>query len=919
MQNVDFRFYLNFKNDNTGRIEIAEPAAFDGANFTLAQERGKWGRDITFGSKDVELHFMDGLFDPTPTPLQLPDGTVVNFLTHGLPFLFHYYRVYGFESRIEFIVNVNGTDFTVGLLLMQMAETDLVSYLRCAVVQQLERAKIKRQSDTKIDVFSITDLNLNPIVPVSTKRILLKAKPLAQISEWSSESNIYKIGIGWYSAFFKNIVTSGIQDTLSSVSSNLTYASGDWQGRDKDGAFQFNLTEGEVLKLVYATQTLTNLTVNLNIEADISWWGGSIEPTGLDLRFCYIIMNSVPAQFQENFDARNYEILFDIPFSTPVGTLSINQTIIHQSQISLISGTTLYGFFTVLFQNDADNTIGNLQAFAAQQFRMSTISSGLSIDVTSTAVDSVINGVRYIDLLKQAPKAINGMNLVAPRWDVGGEYYDQYCFNGKLIRQFVNEPFYVTFKELFEGIEEVAGNPQITPTEVFAGVYQDFYPNREIAAYHQAPDTEFKYPQFNPQYALKVLEYKYSNYEKSNTSENTLDSVHTEAQWKFPSDSVDNTKKIDVPHIRDPFSIEAARRQGIMTKPTTSVDTDDNLMIIDVVALPPGSTGTLTAVLMMQVLDSGALQILNGSGEDSDVRFDWTLLGFNYYSYVYITAGVNQGAYTVIAMTNSVLTLQGSAVTFTGSGLITLQYPLDNVQYVNRTSQGFTQISNLASGSNFSNLNYTIRHNLKYWEPYMATSCQYNPQGIILNTFFKNNGDLITQFGTGAVYKENENISVSSLAPAILSPRFIERLRLAVSFEDAVLMFEDMQRVYPDGTTGGFIRTPNSEGGMVRIYPTELDYVWATGTLAITGEVRADSVSNTLAINSLTNGFIEINKVGYDPIILANEWYRIAAGNLTLYDSNEIPLSNPTEISLVLVNGISYNTEQDLATVLSLL
>jgi hypothetical protein len=102
----------------------------------------------------------------------------------GLFNLLDYYKTYGFESEVEFILKKNGVTFTVGLLDFQMAKTDLLTYFECKVIQENNRAIINRRSDINVDVFSDKDLDLNTITPLTTENILLKAKPVLQVSEW---------------------------------------------------------------------------------------------------------------------------------------------------------------------------------------------------------------------------------------------------------------------------------------------------------------------------------------------------------------------------------------------------------------------------------------------------------------------------------------------------------------------------------------------------------------------------------------------------------------------------------------------------------------------------------------------------------------------------------------------------------------
>ena len=183
----DLTFYLNFKNDNFGEIQITEVVKFDGASFTVEQDKDRYGRDISFGNEEVSLVFYDGLYDTTVNPLQLPSGSIVYNLTMGLDFLLDYYKRFGFESEVEFIIKKDNVVFTVGILDFQLARTDQLTFFECKIIQENNRAIINRRKDTNIDVFSSKDLDNNDIDPLSTVNILLKAKPLTQISNWGSQ------------------------------------------------------------------------------------------------------------------------------------------------------------------------------------------------------------------------------------------------------------------------------------------------------------------------------------------------------------------------------------------------------------------------------------------------------------------------------------------------------------------------------------------------------------------------------------------------------------------------------------------------------------------------------------------------------------------------------------------------------------
>ena len=852
----NFTFYLNFKNDATGLVEITEPVKFDGASFTVEQDKGRYGRDISYGNEEVSLEFYEGTFD--------------NGLTMGLTKLLDCYKNYGFESEVEFILKQNGTTFTVGILDFQMAKTDLITFFECKVIQENNRAIIKRRNDINVDVFSDKDLDLNPITPLATENILLKAKPVVQLSQWLSDD------FGAFAGRIPPAVNTAIQVVKSNVENTLTPFS-----VGSSGGF---LNYCNDFRYVYALNNLTN--VKLKIDVDIDFHYETELGTG-----------SSSAGF------KLYYAIFDYP--AVLSPFPLNVVIYDKT----ITGTTIEDFnITTVFNVGIDNIpVGkSLSIFfdldwdTAHLDRTFFNFKKINIDITgtSTAIDSVIKGVRYIDLFKQNIKSISGLTVDAPRFDIAGEFYEQFAFNGKLIRQYNNKPFYVNFKDLTEGLQEVNADFQINDNNVFLGKYDDFYTNNDLGGYLQAPDNEF-ISNFNERYTINSFDYAYKTFEENKDEANTVDGIHTKANFLLPNKLVENTKKIEVNHIRDPFAIESARRQGINTKESTSLDNDDKLFLIDVYPLPSGSMGGFGAKLLMR-LNDGKLEILNNTLNGDGTPFNWTLLGFNLGSNFEILSGVNVGDYTVFEMTetNIKLTPIGFTPTIEGDHFIKVEYPLNNVNYVNRTNQGFTEIDNLASGDNFSNLRYSIKRNMMHWSSYLKTASKYKPNGIIQNTFFKNNGLLSTKYGAETVPTiEGANINVTDLSDAILSPMFY-KTKVVASFETVKTLLDNL------ATQKGFIRIVDTNDAVVKIHPTKLDYEWVTNLLTIEGEKRNES--DYINIDTVGTALLKINEVGYDIIILKNRWFKIDGFFVTLYDLNNVPLINRTRFDKFKVNGVTF-------------
>jgi len=883
----NFTFYLNFKNDATGLVEITEPVKFDGASFTVEQDKGRYGRDISYGNEEVSLEFYEGTFD--------------NGLTMGLTQLLDCYKNYGFESEVEFILKQNGTTFTVGILDFQMAKTDLITFFECKVIQENNRAIIKRRNDINVDVFSDKDLDLNTITPLATENILLKAKPVLQVSKWVSGFPEVGQGLiiddGFYIDFpseyaylnnLQQVKSSGIDNTLGYLDNQLKWTSSTESSSTREN-FGFILAQNE----------MTNISIKMN-NIDIQSY---LYTRKSDLPYIITGFYRVKMEIVWGFDTVSFLGKYTI-FDNQIDTDGLTEGFQYYNYSGDVSidipylprGAKIWIYCTG--HNNRTSAKATYNTFGSLQSQTIIKAFDLTITGTSTAIDSVIKGVRYIDLFKQNIKSISGLTVDAPRFDIDGEFYEQFAFNGKLIRQYNNKPFYVNFKDLTEGLQEVNADFQINDNNVFLGKYDDFYTNNDLGGYLQAPDNEF-ISNFNERYTINSFDYAYKTFEENKDEANTIDGIHTKANFLLPNKLVENTKKIEVNHIRDPFAIESARRQGINTKESTSLDNDDKLFLIDVFELEDGAMGGFGAKLLMR-LNDGKLEILNNTLNGDGTPFNWTLLGFNLGSNFEIISGVNVGNYTVFEMTetNIKLTPIGFTPTIEGDHFIKVEYPLNNVNYVNRTNQGFTEIDNLASGDNFSNLRYSIKRNMMHWSSYLKTASKYKPNGIIQNTFFKNNGLLSTKYGTETVATiEGANINVTDLSDAILSPMFY-KTKVVASFETVKTLLDNL------ATQKGFIRIVDTNDAVVKIHPTKLDYEWVTNLLTIEGEKRNES--DYINIDTVGTALLKINEVGYDIIILKNRWFKIDGFFVTLYDLNNVPLINRTRFDKFKVNGVTF-------------
>jgi hypothetical protein len=180
------------------------------------------------------------------------------------------------------------------------------------------------------------------------------------------------------------------------------------------------------------------------------------------------------------------------------------------------------------------------------------------------------------------------------------------------------------------------------------------------------------------------------------------------------------------------------------------------------------------------------------------------------------------------------------------------------------------------------------------------------PNGVVRNTYFKNNGELTTQFQGGEVLTEKANLLVSDLSVKILNKHEITT-KIAIGFEVAKQLIEDIANLK------GFIRILDPNNKMYKIHPRVVDMVWRDGVMEITGEERNESDFVTIVKTSQ----LIINEVGYPEVIGSLEWFRFTGEYLQIFDKQSIALINPTKFDKVILNGIIYNTATALAIALN--
>ena len=877
----NFKHYLIINDEE---IEVLEPINFDASSFIVEQDNKKWGRDIYKGNEEISLYFGNEIGEPLAVERVLNNGMILRHKNSGLDLLLQINKELGSEAVVYWKLQF-GTEFLLFELDFGTAKTDDLTYIELKVIQNLEQAKIKRREKVKIDAFATKDLDDNTIAPITTQKLFMKAKPIVELSKWG-EKDIEGLSVISSGNGFTHDLAIPLSNALINYEIGDSFAPFDifWGGKDLD--------INTVRRYIYDNKFLTAQTDLTNIKVTIKKLSisGATSQGRIYLRYGttffdsdgnFISAGNTPTTYLENelnfisITEEDYE--FTIPFMTVGESLWIDTSMFFSSS-SLMGVSMQYTNFKV---------------------------EEIKITTTSTAISSVIDAVRYIDLIKQNYKAIGATPVIAPKFDVGGQFYNNFCFNGKLIRQITNEPFYLELTDTLESLEEFCADSQVNEGNNYIGQYTDFYSNVDLGGFIIAPDKDFTIEK-NERYLINKFTFGYKKYQKDNDEANTLDAIHTDSEWYVPNNKSQNEKKITLPFGRDHYLGEFLRRRA--TNNTSADIDDDTIFIFDVIELAPNSRESFTAVLKYQQSnDDNTFKLL------ANESFSWNLLGFN----VGNTIKVNGVDYLVLEITNTLLTLQWVGGDAQGEEVFTIDYPLTNVQYTIRTDEGLTFSENLLNADVYGNLRYSIKHNIKYWNPYLSTAGKFIPSKEITNSYFKANGSCKTKFTDDAeIVGENEPIVISDIAEQKILSQNIIKTTVTASFDRVKQLLNGLQTINVDNTIGGFVRIQDQNGRILKGYVEKLDSLWKYEELAFELEERNESDFLDIVFSG---GIFTINEVGYSTKTFTEKRYNIFNDFIQFFDENNVFLCNRTKYNQVRLNGVVYDSADELAIAIDLL
>lgn len=852
------KFYLDFKSDATGLLEINEPINYSNITFDCEQKDKKYGRDIFYNAGEFELEFVD-------------------YREHYLDKLLYYCQYFGYESQIDFIIEIDNIQTKLGELDFAQASTDQLTYFKCKIIQDGALQIIKRRSDIKVDLFSDKDIDGNSITPLVPENILILSKPAYQKSNYIQNNaiNIFMVTTDSRNYFVNpcaNILKSEIKNTL-------TY-------------FELVANNYQNFETIRAIDNIKNIKIKIT-DFDLSMYAH-----GRDGGNGYV-----------NFALNIYYGKPESPSITALKTVHLDDGQTHTS--------TNENFEFIIPNLNRGESIWIAPYFYLRQSSslpgadmICETSIGIpNIDITaeSTTYNTFSPSFRLVDVMRQVVKSISGLDINAPRFDFGGEFYENRLINGNLLRNIIDKPFTVSLSDIEKSIVEMHSDYEVNDT-VFFGCYEDFYKPVEIWYFDnvQFSDT---YRNFNPRYLLNQFKFKYKKYQslKEQEQDNSADTIHGESIWVTKNKKVENELNVEVDWIRDAFLLEEARRKGFTITKDTASQNDDDIFCIDSIETLSNLSFTETSVLNhVYEPTTNRLSLYN----DNSINF--TLLGITVGANFVINAPDNNtGIYTVFSVLPNQLELNkidAGVIGVNNNGIRSTSYTYyispSYIPFTNYTNQGFTNITNLSGGDTYSNLRYSVKRNInRSYLQYLSTANNYNLLNPIDCTYYKNNGKCTT------TYEGNTVVENSSIAPnnALLSPFTYENMIFCnVSMADFIYIQSKLR------SERGYISTIDNNDYLMKIYIQKMSYNPLEMKLTITGEEKANP--SLLAIENNNDTIIFNNE------IFVNTFkYTIIDDSVNFFDNENRRLYNSIFWNKVTVNGAIASNINELIGWLELL
>lgn len=866
------KHFLNFINDGFGRHEVPEPINFSGTDFTLKQDDGRLGRDVSFSGGESSFIFTKFVHAEYFDKIQ------------------EYYEVYGNESEILYETEINNIVEVHGKFDFQTAKNNVYDKIEVSIIQEQTSELIKKREDISVNLFGTKTLDDVDITPCQTSNILLLSKPLLQYSELDMGNSDILLQSEKTDNLSNNDTVTGLvmpflQPKKSGLKNTLT---GSFQGVQ---SFPFALTfEGimsgiestyDDFKIFEAEENIVNAKINFEYEFDLKTVIGNT-PTGYTDFWTEI-------RYGNNY-TENYSVL-----QSGRAGVNVTSTFTFTYDITIPLLTRGQKIWIVIrFKNRKS---GGGIAWTRSDFTFKKWN--LKIEAVSKGVNTLVKGVRLHEAINYTSQSLAG---IPSDFNYGETtLQNHFIFNGNLLRNLLDKPFYLKWQDVHNWMKLINADFELTPSnECFIGLEADYYTNTEMFVFDEIQNEEYT-KNFNKKFLINKFQMEFENYQakNENTDTNTNDTIHGQATFYTASKGVENKKEIKIPISYDPFLAEQKKREQVTKDDTTATKDDDSLFIFDCV--PYVNQSFNETFLVKHTQDISGLKVTN------DGSFSWLSLGLKQLDRVDIIGGHNLGDNYLVdyfSSTDRTLVLVpalGVTISSINEALTTFVYYPTDFDYQIRTTEGIDTLSGFDNPFDFGNVLWGAgRVTKQFYNSYLATANLYNNGKAIKNSSYTKNGNALIN-ANGLAIKESEAFIPTN---PILN-QFIHTITVNCSFANFLILKNKVK------TERGYIRVADTDNFILKLYPKELTFLnnsdnLKNSKLTIVGEEKYQT--NTINIVYENIGFLVIN----DEVIIHKLKYKEKRNKIYIFDNSNRLLFRPVFWQKVAVNGANATTIDEL-------
>lgn len=851
-----------------GIHEIQEPDGFDALDISIDVNEEYYNIDnfiLGETSKIKILEYNDkrtfdiikGVYDE-----QGGDGQII-------------FRWYVVHNGVE--KDILGNGFEINLNKYQLNYESSQRVIECEIKKREAQNKFYTREDTTINLFAKKNLDENPIQPIGSREIVLKAEEEKVETAWGmkeySQNEDWFTFTEWMRTHY-GVVNWTIYHTPTRAFPEL------YPVPNKTQIGHFYNKYGGYFEQIDPTTASYKLKIN-GSKYHIRYWAGDNE---LPLLYTNANLKNVILSISNiHFKARRvieYDIRRDFSIS-PRGTLEVKKAVPLNFQMiaeieyqdgrrhiqHIASSEPLEGtYFGQIYFKNKEFDLGDipagskvwvylsfLEGYERCQFFFEETHGSITI---SSSIDKLGRKSKVVSLFDAIDKVAENysdgkIRLKSAILSEGGKYANQYVATGSFLRGVANiflgeNKINTSFKSLFyEGAAPLlALGFDVIENQLIVEDIDYFF--KDVQAY-DLTDKDFIQENLTIEND-KDISYNnliFGTKKYSTKKKGDIFNFNTKMECSTPIKSV--KKKLDK---TTGFIIDEYKIQDLLddTNDNTN-DNDDDLVLIDTITGSYVDSGSYPDVIHS---DAGGVLTLTAS------KSPWDTLPFKVGDKIKIVEGLNVGEYTILAIKSHTLTLDKRVGIEQGTILTKIEHTLtDVIKNRNATAtDGFISAEGVKNKRTAVNLYHNPKYHMKRWFPLFGGGLSKKPNGEnIIVTNYKNNGKIEVEPDTDKIPylpKEkdilNENINLERLrrsSRVLFGTENIEVTLTNVSFEEFYNLY-NRWRVGEDIYTGekipsrGYIDVYIS-GETYSIYPfgTEaLQYDKGANELTIKGKIK---------------------------------------------------------------------------------